>query len=262
MTRTVSFERILVCNDDGIHAPGISVLEEIARDLSDEVWVVAPDAERSGAGHSLTLTTPVRVRKTAENRFAVMGTPTDSVMMAVNFLMKDHKPSLLLSGINRGANMAEDVTYSGTIAAAMEGTLAGIPSIALSQAIRPPAKTRWATAKRYAREVIAAIVAMGGWDENVLMNVNFPAYPEEEVKGIRVTEQGRRDYGGLTIEERTDMRGFPYYWFGLARSIEEPGHETDLKFVRDGWISVTPLHLDLTHHPTRKAMEAKLDRTF
>ena len=262
MTRKVSFDRILISNDDGIHAPGIAILEEIARELSDDVWVVAPDAERSGAGHSLTLTPPVRMRKLDEKRFAVMGTPTDSVMMAVNHIIKDHRPTLLLSGINRGANMAEDVTYSGTIAAAMEGTLAGIPSIALSQAIRPPVKTRWATAKHFARNVIEQIVSVGGWDEDVLMNVNFPAYPVEEVRGVRVTEQGRRDYGGLKIEQRTDTRGFDYFWFGLARGIEEPGHATDLKYVRDGWISVTPLHLDLTHHKTRTALEERLTEDF
>lgn len=261
MSRAISAERILICNDDGIHAPGIAVLEEVARGFSDDVWVVAPDSERSGAGHSLTLTTPVRYRRMDEKRYAVSGTPTDCVMMAVNHIMKDHRPTLLLSGINRGANMAEDVTYSGTIAAAMEGTLAGVPSIALSQAIRPPAKTKWPTAKEFAPRVISALLDQG-WDEGVLMNVNFPAYEPTEIRGIRVTEQGRRDYGGLKIEQRTDTRGIDYFWFGLARTMDEPGHETDLKTVRDGWISITPLHLDLTHHSTRKALGDSLAQDY
>ena len=260
-TRTVSPSRILVSNDDGINAPGLEVLEAIASELSDEVWVVAPETEQSGAGHSLTLTQPIRLRQLDERKFAVQGTPTDCVMMAVNHIMKDSLPTLLLSGVNRGANMAEDVTYSGTIAAAMEGTLAGIPSIALSQAIRPPARARWDTARHYATGVVQALIAQG-WSEQVLMNVNFPAYPVEEVQGVRVTEQGRRDLVGLVVEERTDTRGFPYYWFGLSREVGRPGHETDLKTVRDGWISVTPLHLDLTHQATLAGLADGLNKSF
>lgn len=259
MTQPVSTARILVTNDDGINAPGIAVLEEIARTLSDDVWVVAPEVEHSGAGHSLTLTRPIRLRRLDDQRYAVQGTPTDCVMMAVNHLMMDHRPTLLLSGVNRGANMAEDVTYSGTIAAAMEGTLAGIPSIALSQAIRPPVKTKWQTAKCYAAEVIRSLCEEG-WPADILCSVNFPAYEPDEVKGVRVTEQGQRDYGTLQIDERKDPRGFKYYWFGLARTVEEPGHDTDLLYVRDGWISVTPLHLDLTHYPTLRDFSKRLNK--
>ena len=261
MTRTVTADRILITNDDGINAPGLSVLEEIARTLSNDVWVVAPESEKSGAGHSLTLTVPIRLRRLDDRRYAVQGTPTDCVMMAVNHIMKDHRPTLILSGVNRGANMAEDVTYSGTIAGAMEGTLAGIPSVALSQAIRPPQRTKWSTAKTHAARVISGLLDMG-WPEEVFINVNFPAYDADEVKGIRVTEQGRRDYGGLQIEQRQDPRGFDYYWFGLARTVDEPGHESDLHFVRDGWISVTPLHLDLTHHEMRKILNDRLEQAF
>lgn len=260
---SVTATRILVSNDDGINAPGLKVLEKIARQFSDDVWVVAPETEQSGAGHSLTLTRPLRIRKLEEKRWAVDGTPTDCVMLAVNKIMADNLPTLILSGINRGANLAEDVTYSGTVSVAMEGTLAGIPSVAMSQCIRPPARTKWETAEKFAPEVLKLLLK-AGWPRDVLMNVNFPAFVPEEIEGIRVTEQGRRDMLGNNIEERVDPRGYSYYWFGLGREVGIPGHETDLKSVREKWISVTPLHLDLTHHETRRtiasAVATKFDR--
>lgn len=243
--------RILVTNDDGIHAPGFAVLEAIAARLSDDIWAVAPAEEQSGAGHSLTLTRPIRMRRHGDRRYSVSGTPTDAVMMALAHIMKDNPPDLILSGVNRGANLAEDVTYSGTVSAAMEGALAGVRSIALSQV--------------YAREGMGDTVpfaAADAWAEKVLrplidtpmppatlVNVNFPALPPEEVKGIRVCRQGIRDYGRLRIIERTDPRGYRYYWFGLAPTVETPGHQTDLEVVADGYVAVTPLYLDLTHDP-------------
>ncbi|WP_262691375.1 5'/3'-nucleotidase SurE [Kordiimonas aestuarii] len=254
----ISPARILVSNDDGINAPGLEVLERIANHFSDDVWVVAPEEEQSGAGHSLTLSRVLRLRQLAEKRWAVSGTPTDCVMMAVNKIMKDHKPTLILSGVNRGGNMAEDVTYSGTVSVAMEGQLAGVPSIALSQCTRPDTKTRWETAEQFAPIVIKRLIETG-WPENVLMNVNFPAVPPADVKGIKVTEQGLRELSGTNIEERVDPRGFTYYWFGLGREMGVPGHETDLKAIRGAYISVTPLHLDLTHHETRRSMLGKVD---
>ncbi|GEQ98790.1 5'-nucleotidase SurE [Iodidimonas gelatinilytica] len=262
MSRPISTKRILVSNDDGIHATGIRYLEAIARELSDDVWVVAPDSEQSGAGHSLTLTEPLRLRQVDEKRFAVRGTPTDSVMLAVNHIMKDQRPTLVLSGINRGANLAEDVTYSGTVAAAMEGTLAGIPSIALSQAVKPaPVLTNWSAAKAYAKSMIEKVVAQG-WPVETLININFPSVDADLVKGVRVTKQGQRDLGQLNVEQRTDMRGVPYYWFRLSREPGRPAQETDLKMVREGWISITPLHLNLTHSKTRDALAKPLDETF
>lgn len=253
--------RILVSNDDGITAPGLAILEKIARQLSDDVWVVAPSEERSGAGHSLTLTHPIRIRKLEEKRFSVSGTPTDCVMMALNQIMGDKPPTLILSGINRGGNLAEDITYSGTVSVAMEGTLAGIPSIAFSQCIRPPAATKWATAETFTRPVIEKLMALD-WPENVLMNVNFPAFDPADIKGIHVTEQGRREVMGNNVEERTDPRGFRYFWFGLGREVGVPGHETDLKAVRSHYVSITPLHLDLTHHETRQAMRPAIEEEF
>lgn len=250
--------RILLTNDDGIEAPGMAVLAAIAATLSDDVWVVAPAEEQSGTGHSLTLTAPIRLKQLGDRRFAVRGTPTDSVMMAVGQVMKDFPPDLLLSGVNRGPNMAEDVTYSGTVSAAMEGCLAGIPSIALSQALADytvgaedfgPARTHGADIVRR----LAAMATAGAWPAGVLMNVNFPAVVTAEPPVV-AARQGFRDYGNIRIDARTDPRGFPYYWFGYGREMTDPVAETDLHAVRNGAIAVSPLHLDLTHDATLAAV--------
>jgi 5'-nucleotidase len=247
--------RILLTNDDGIHAPGFEVLEAIAAKLSDDVWAVAPAEEQSGTGHSLTLTRPIRLRRHGERRFSVSGTPTDAVMMALAHIMKDTPPDLILSGVNRGANLAEDVTYSGTVSAAMEGALAGVRSIALSQVYAKEAMgdlVPFAAAEAWADKVLRPLMD-APFAPGTLVNVNFPALSPESIKGIRVCRQGIRDYGRLRIVERTDPRGFRYYWFGLAPTVETPGHVTDLEVVADGYIAVTPLHLDLTE-------EAGIDR--
>jgi 5'-nucleotidase len=248
--------RILLTNDDGVNAAGLKVLEGIASELSDDVWVVAPTEEQSGAGHSLTLTVPVRVRKLGERRFCVSGTPTDAVMMAIASIMKDDPPDLILSGVNRGANLGEDVTYSGTVSAAMEGALAGIPSIALSQSYARQGMgdaVPFAAAEAWAGRVLAPLVATP-IEPRTLVNVNFPALPPDEVRGVKVARQGLRDYGRLQIVRRTDPRGYEYYWFGLGPMIETPGHSTDLEALADGYVSVTPLHLDLTHEPSLARM--------
>jgi len=242
--------RILLTNDDGIHAPGLDVLEAIARELSDDIWIVAPAEEQSGAGHSLTLSRPVRVRRHDERRFSVSGTPTDAVMMALGVVMGDLKPDLILSGVNRGANLAEDVTYSGTVSAAMEGTLAGYRSVALSQVyaregmgddVPFAAASAWGT--RVLRPLIAAPMP-----PRTLVNVNFPALPPAKVRGVRVVPQGFHDYGRARIVKGVDPRGYPYYWFGLGATEQTPGHTTDLEAIADGFVTVTPLHLDLTHY--------------
>ena len=257
----ISTARILISNDDGIDAEGLGVLERVARQFSDDVWVISPETEQSGAGHSLTLTRPLRIREVSEKRWAVDGTPTDCIMMAVNKIMVGNLPTLIISGVNRGGNLAEDVTYSGTVSVAMEGTLAGIPSIALSLCVRPDQSIQWETAERFAPEVIKGLLAYN-WPDDVLMNVNFPAFPADEIQGIRVTEQGRREMVGNNIEERVDPRGLRYYWFGLGREVGVPGHQQDIKAVREKWISVTPLQLDLTHEGARKELAASLDQAF
>lgn len=249
--------RILITNDDGIHAPGLKVAERIARALSDDVWVVAPETEQSGASHSLTLSLPLRMRQIEEKRFAISGTPTDCVMMAAAELMKGARPDLLLSGVNRGSNLADDVTYSGTIAGAMEGCAIGIPSIALSQSYGFEAKhdVPWACAEKHGPSVIGKLVAEG-WPEDVLINVNFPDCQPEDVKGVEVTEQGKRDLQTATLDRRVDMRGNPYYWIGFRRVRSNPKKGTDLAAIYAGRISVTPLHLNLTEYRVRECLSA------
>ena len=183
--------RILLSNDDGIAAHGLAVLESVARTLSDDVWVVAPAIERSGAGHSLTIHEPLRPVKLGERRYSLSGTPTDCVMVAINHIMKDHPPDLVLSGINMGANLGEDVHYSGTVAAAMEGTLLGVRAIALSQVFTDPAKVPWATAERHAAGTSSGRICAAGWAANVLININFPDCAPEEVAGTVAAAPGQ-----------------------------------------------------------------------
>ncbi len=251
--------RILVTNDDGINAPGLVALEAIAAELSDDVWVVAPAEEQSGAGHSLTLSQPVRLREVGPRRYAVRGTPTDCVMLALGAVMKDHKPDLILSGVNRGGNLAEDVTYSGTVSAAMEGCLAGIRSVALSQVMANYAMGQedFSTATSFGADVLRRIQGID-WPRGVLININFPPVTSDQVAGVRVTEQGFRDYGNIHLVERIDPRGFPYFWHGFGRENTDAGHETDLKAMHERCISVTPLHLDMTHYQTMASLNAVL----
>jgi 5'-nucleotidase len=248
--------RVLLSNDDGIQAPGLVLLEKIMRAFTDDVWVVAPETDNSGAGHSLTLAQPVRLRKRGEREFAVQGTPTDAVLLAVLELMADKQPDLMLSGINRGGNMGEDITYSGTVAAAMEASLLGIPAIALSQNRSGAGRTRWHTAESHAPEVIRRLVRHG-WPDNVLINVNFPDVEAHHVAGIAVTRQGRRKPGSK-LERRNDPRGRPYFWIDSARTEEPTLEGSDLSAVNANQISVTPLHLDLTHHETCVELGAAL----
>jgi len=239
--------RILVTNDDGIHAPGLLAAERIAHALSDDVWVVAPESEQSGASHSLTLSMPLRLREIDERRFAVTGTPTDCVMMGTAHIMKDKAPTLVLSGVNRGSNLADDVTYSGTIAGAMEGCALGIPSIAMSQAYfsETDSETLWACAEQHGPELIRRLVEIG-WPDDVLINVNFPDCAPKDVKGIAITRQGKRDLQTAALDRRIDARGRPYFWIGFKRVRSNPPEGTDLRAIYDRRISVTPLHLNLT----------------
>ena len=241
--------RILLTNDDGIHAPGLQVLEQIARQFTDDIWICAPDEEQSGMGHALTLTKPVRLRKHGERRFSVTGTPTDSVTMGLRKVV-DAAPDLILSGVNRGANLGDDITYSGTASAAMEGALAGIRSIALSQVYARNGEAdedTFAAALSWGKRVIEPLLD-APMPERSLINVNFPPIMPDKVKGIRVVRQGFHDYARGTVVEGRDPRGFQYYWFGLDPIEHTLDHGTDLEAIDEGYVSVTPLHLDLTHH--------------
>src|SRR2546423_5827001 len=183
--------RILVTNDDGIGSPGIKLLEEIARDLSPDVWVVAPEQEQSASSHALTTRRPLRMSELAERRYAVDGTPTDCVMLAIKHLLREHRPDLVLSGVNGGGNVGEDLTYSGTVAAAMEATLLDIPAIALSQDYREGEEVPWQTGEAYGPEVIRRLLHLR-WPEHTLFNINFPGVAAEEVGGYAASNQGKR----------------------------------------------------------------------
>ncbi|MEI6560003.1 MAG: 5'/3'-nucleotidase SurE [Rhodospirillaceae bacterium] len=252
----LSRARILLSNDDGIGAPGLAVLERIARELSDDVWVVAPETEQSAASHSLTLHRPLRLRQIDERHFALDGRPTDCALLAINRILRDRKPDLVLSGVNFGRNICDDVTYSGTIAVAMEATLLGVPAIALSQAVSPAGTTDWAAASRWGAGLIRRLVRTP-WPETVLINVNFPACSGDAVTGVRVVPHGKRKIAD-DVCERVDPRGRAYYWIGPLHEAQEVAPDTDLAVISAGGISVTPLHLDLTHQPTLVSLAAAL----
>ena len=243
--------RILITNDDGVHAHGLKVLERIAQKLGDEVFVVAPESDQSGVAHSLSLNNPMRLREVGSRHFAVQGTPTDCVIMGVRRLLLDKPPDLILSGVNRGQNVAEDVTYSGTIAAAMEGSLLGIPSIALSQAYGAGReKVEWDCAATLGPQAIERVLA-AGVPEGMLVNVNFPACPAAMTTGFAVTRQGRRDSELIQLEERHDGRGIPYYWLKFKRGGMEAEIGSDIEALAARKVSITPLSLNLTDEATR-----------
>jgi 5'-nucleotidase len=252
---------ILVTNDDGIHAPGLKSLEDIARALSPEVWVVAPETEQSGKSHSLTLNDPLRLRRIDERHVAVHGTPADCVILAIRKVMPS-MPDLVLSGVNRGQNMADDVTYSGTIAAAMEGTSLGLKSFALSQAFsgRGIDNLSYEVAEvhgpRVLRKLFAADLGPGA-----LLNINFPDCRPEEVRAVEVTRQGKRDQNLLLVDERIDTRGRAYYWLGFRREKSTPPAGTDLHAVMNRSISVTPLHMNLTQIDALESLRSIIDGT-
>jgi 5'-nucleotidase len=252
--------RILVTNDDGIHARGLEAAEAIARSLSDDVWVIAPENEQSGASHSLTLSTPLRLRKVDERHFALTGTPTDCVMMASAHLMKDRMPDVILSGVNRGVNAADDVTYSGTIAGAMEGCALDIPSIALSQTFnfQERREVHWDCAETHGPAIVRKLIE-AGWPKDVLMNVNFPDCPASEVTGAEIVAQGKRELQEAVIDRRVDMRGNPYFWIGFRRERFTAKQGTDLGALAQKKIAVTPLHLNLTETRVMEVMRAKID---
>lgn len=240
--------RILLTNDDGIHAPGLAVLERLAARFSDDVWICAPAEEQSGAGHSLTLTRPVRLRQHDARRFSVTGTPTDAVTMALKKLLPG-APDVILSGVNRGANLGDDVTYSGTVSAAFEGALAGIRAIALSQVYATEGvgdAVPFEAAEFWGERVLAPLLD-APFAPRSLVNINFPPLSANEVRGIRVVRQGFHDYARGTVVEGMDPRGFSYYWFGLHGIEHTTGQATDLEAIAEGFVSVTPLQLDFTH---------------
>ena len=249
--------RILITNDDGINAPGLVLLQEIAADLSDDVWTVAPETDQSGLAHSLTLSHPLRARTVRDRVFAVNGTPTDCVIMGVRHLIEG-PIDLVLSGVNAGQNIGDYILYSGTVAGAMEGTLLGIRSIALSQAFtaRETRSVPWETTRAHAPELLDRVIGAPA-PEGALVNINFPPCTPDDVKGATICRQGKFEHG-LGVGERLDGRGLPYFW--LQFEGNPPAHQpgTDIAALAQNMIAVTPVRLDMTDHDRLATMRRNL----
>jgi 5'-nucleotidase len=268
--KDLSNHRILLVNDDGIDAPGMKVLEEAVRQISGDVWVVAPDDNRSGASHSLSIQAPMRVYRRDERHFAVRGTPTECTMLGIHELIANPRPTVCISGINRGPNLAEDAAYSGTIAAAREATLLGVPAIAISQVFAPGEKNfivgedrkiHWETSKRWCLPLLQHLLQQD-LDPGVFLNVNFPGVPPKDVEGVRITIQGQRPPGCYIPERRTDGQGNPYYWIMLSYKDGDPHPDSDLQAIADNYISVTPMKLDSSSLEYREKLIAVMPESL
>lgn len=246
--------RILLSNDDGIHAEGIKVLEELVLSLCPNVWVVAPETQQSAAGHSLSIHMPLRMKTYDDTHISVYGTPTDSVLFGVQTVMKGARPHLVLSGINYGQNTADDMTYSGTIAAAIEATLLGIPAVAFSQDVADEhsgGKVDWTIAREWLPKILEALQGFE-WNDHVLLSVNFPVLKPGVTPEIRIVPQGHYSVADQEMAARVDPRGRPYFWIGPPPKRDEVDQAFDIGALRSGYITITPLTLNLTDQPTLK----------
>ncbi|MFO7550747.1 MAG: 5'/3'-nucleotidase SurE [Haliea sp.] len=268
--RDLSGHRILLVNDDGIDAPGMKILEEAVRQISNDVWVVAPEDNRSGASHSLSIHTPMRVHQRDERHFAVRGTPTECTMLGIHELIADRRPTVCISGINKGPNLAEDAAYSGTIAAAREATQLGVPAIAISQVfahgeknftVGEDRKIHWETSRRWCLPLLKQLL-QHDLDPGVFLNINFPGVPPDEVERVRVTIQGQRPPGCYIPERRIDGQGNPYYWIMLSYEDGDCHPDSDLRAIADNCISVTPMKLDLSSLEYREKLIALLPESL
>lgn len=242
--------KILVTNDDGVYSEGILVLAKALQRVG-EIFIIAPDREQSAIAHSLTLHRPLRVEKIKKNIYAVDGTPADCVHLGVNTILPQ-KPRLIVSGINKGGNLGDDVTYSGTVSAAFEGTLLGIPSFAISLVAR--SKFKFRPAAHFAVRVAQQIL-QHGLPRDTLLNINVPNLDEKEIKSYRITQQGRWTHNGSGVIEKIDPRGKKYYWIGNGQLRFDQKKNTDFEAVSNSSISITPLHLDLTHYGSIRSLK-------
>lgn len=250
--KALNDHRVLLVNDDGIEADGIKLLESLVRPHSKETWVVAPGEEQSGASHSISMHIPIRYRQIDEHHHAIKGTPTDCALMGIYEIMPE-PPSLLISGVNWGANLAEDLTYSGTASAAMEGAMLGVPSIALSL-VHSWDDFRWDTVERFCPEVIEGILD-AGIAPNTFVNVNFPPVPADKVRGIRVCRLGQRPPGSFKPTKRSDARRKDYWWIEIMRNEHEVAAGTDLEAIENNEIAITPIKLDMTDDRSLDALK-------
>jgi 5'-nucleotidase len=251
-------DRILITNDDGIDAPGLAALEQIAAELGREVWIVAPEHDQSGVSHAISLHHPIRVSELGPRRYGITGTPGDCAVMGVAHLMPE-PPQLLLSGVNRGANLGLETVFSGTVGGAMTGMLLGIPSVALSQAWTDRANVRWDTAVALGADVVRRLLAIG-WDVATCLNVNFPDLSPEDVGPLTLARQGPGLIQGLQVEPRTDPRGLTYHWISFRRGPRDQGPESDVEALQAGNIVVTPLRYDRTDEEAYAILAKALPR--
>jgi 5'-nucleotidase len=251
------FSKVLLTNDDGFDAPGLRTLTEVAAELAEEVWIVAPNHDQSGTSHSLSLHSPLRVSQKEERRYSVSGTPGDCVVMAVRHLMVPGRPDLILSGINRGANLGIETVFSGTVGAAMTGMLLGFPSMALSQAFSDRNAVRWDTARALAPKVIRQF-AKGAWSEGSILNINFPDVPVGEVGPVELTTQGTGLMDDVEVISGTDPRSLEYHWVSLRRSAREDVVGSETFAIRRGRVSVTPLQFERTNQSVLASLQAGL----
>lgn len=249
--------RVLLTNDDGIEAPGLAVLEQVAATLAREVWVVAPEHDQSGTSHSISLHAPLRLTEYGPRRFGVSGTPGDCVVMAARHVMRDNPPDLVLSGINRGGNLGLETVFSGTVGAAMTGMLLGIRSIALSQAFSDRLAVKWETSRALAPAVIRELLAVG-WSEDACLNVNFPDVDADAAGPLTVSRQGMGLVKAIDVRAHVDPRGIPYHWLQFSRGPRPDVDDAEAMVVARGAVSVTPLRFERTNDEAAAGLAAAL----
>ncbi|MBT5267257.1 MAG: 5'/3'-nucleotidase SurE [Rhodospirillaceae bacterium] len=248
------FGRILVTNDDGIDAPGLAVAIEVAEALADEVWVSAPAGECSGMSRQVSINQPLRLIERGERRFAVTGSPADSVIVGLRHLMNGHTPDLVLSGVNAGANISKEIGYSGTVGAALTARMLGVPAVALSQAWITRKNIPWDTSRHWLPGVITQLADGGDWPQDAIHNINIPNAAVDEVTGVEITRQGTGLKLDIAVDQRTDHRENDYFWINFKREQGEELEDADVAALRRNAISVTPVGIDLTDHGLRSAL--------
>ncbi|MGJ8525967.1 5'-nucleotidase SurE [Halomonadaceae bacterium LMG 33818] len=251
-------ERILITNDDGLDAPGLEILKRAAESLAEEVWVVAPATDQSGVATSISLQSPLRIDHKGERCYAVSGTPTDCVAVAVRHLMKETPPDLVLSGINRGANVGAETSYSGTIGGALAALVLKMPAMALSQAFTDNQAVPWETAQTFAADTIAQLYRQG-WPADVVLNVNFPDVSVPHVKPLSVTRQGAGALEDINVIERVDARNRPYFWLKIQRTARENDTSSETHQLEQGHITVSPIGFDRTNAEAWASLRTSLE---
>lgn len=252
-------DRVLLTNDDGIDAPGLAALEQVASTLAREVWIVAPEHDQSGTSHSISLHAPLRISEHGPRRFGISGTPGDCVVMAARHILRDTPPDLVLSGINRGGNLGLETVFSGTVGAAMTGMLLGIRSIALSQVFTDRNAVKWQTSRTLAPDVIRRLLAVG-WSDGACLNVNFPDVEPEEAGPVVVSRQGMGLVKAIDVRAHVDPRGIPYHWLQFSRGARPDVDDAEAMVVGRGGISVTPLRFERTDDEAAEALAAALEQ--